>query len=229
MKNYLVVGGSSGIGSAIVEKLLNDGHHATVLAREARGTRASFESWDAASGALPQFMPEALDGLVYCPGTIQLKPFHRITDDEFYHEMQVNAFGAVRLLRHYLPVLKKSGPSSVVLFSTVAVQTGMPFHAGIAMAKGAVEGLVRSLAAEWAPNIRVNAVAPSLTQTPLAEKLTGTPEKLEASNKRHPLGRIGQPSELADAACFLLYPTSSWITGQIVHVDGGMGNLKLIG
>jgi 3-oxoacyl-[acyl-carrier protein] reductase len=229
MKQYVVVGGSSGIGAAISAKLQSDGHEVTVLARESRGTTARFESWDATSGKAPIFSPEVLDGIVYCPGTIQLKPFHRITDEEFLHELQVNALGAARLLRHFLPALKKAGNASAVLFSTVAVQTGMPFHASIAMAKGAVEGLVRSLAAEWAPFIRVNALAPSLTQTPLAEKLTSTPEKIEASNKRHPLGRIGQPSDLAEAACFLLYDTSAWMTGQVMHVDGGMGNLKLIG
>ena len=102
----------------------------------------------------------------------------------------------------------------------------MPFHANISMAKGAIEGLTRSLAAEWAPLIRVNAIAPSLTNTPLAEKLVSTPEKIEASAKRHPLQKIGTPENIAEAAIFLLSDKSAWMTGQILHVDGGIGNIK---
>ncbi|WP_370539737.1 SDR family NAD(P)-dependent oxidoreductase [Algoriphagus sp. Y33] len=141
--------------------------------------------------------------------------------------MDINFFGAVKTLHACLKNLKKSKHASVVLYSTVAVQTGMGFHAGIASAKGAVEGLVRSLAAEWASNsIRVNAVAPSLTDTPLAKQLVSTDEKRAVSDKRHPLGRIGMPKDIAEATCFLLSDKSSWITGQILHVDGGMSSLK---
>jgi NAD(P)-dependent dehydrogenase (short-subunit alcohol dehydrogenase family) len=165
--------------------------------------------------------------LVYCPGTINLKPFHRIAISDFQNEMDINFFGAVRVLQACLKGLKKSDSASVVLFSTVAVQTGMGFHAGIASAKGAVEGLTRSLAAEWAPSkIRVNSIAPSLTDTPLASNLLSTPEKKEASDKRHPLGRIGSPEDLANAAFYLLSENSSWMTGQILHLDGGMSSLK---
>jgi NAD(P)-dependent dehydrogenase (short-subunit alcohol dehydrogenase family) len=164
---------------------------------------------------------------VYCPGTINLKPFHRISIADFKQEMEVNFYGAIRLLQACLKGLKKSSSPSVVLYSTVAVQTGMGFHAGIASAKGAVEGLTRSLAAEWAPNkIRVNAIAPSLTETPLALALLSTPEKKEASDKRHPLGRVGRPEDIAEATVFLLSEKSSWMTGQILHLDGGMSHLK---
>lgn len=142
-------------------------------------------------------------------------------------EMDVNFFGAVKTLQACLKSLKKSEAASVVLYSTVAVQTGMSFHAGIASAKGAVEGLVRSLAAEWAPSqVRVNAIAPSLTDTPLAKQLVSTEEKRAASDKRHPLGRIGTPKDIADATLFLLSNQSSWVTGQILHIDGGMSSLK---
>jgi NAD(P)-dependent dehydrogenase (short-subunit alcohol dehydrogenase family) len=176
--------------------------------------------------AMPS-LPEVIDGVVYCPGTINLKPFHRISIAEFQKEMDVNFFGAVRVLQACLKGLKKSESPAVVLYSTVAVQTGMGFHAGIASAKGAVEGLTRSLAAEWAPSkIRVNAIAPSLTETPLASALLSTPEKKEASDKRHPLGRVGSPEDIAEATFFLLSPKSSWMTGQILHLDGGMSNLK---
>jgi NAD(P)-dependent dehydrogenase (short-subunit alcohol dehydrogenase family) len=172
-------------------------------------------------------LPEIIDGVVYCPGTINLKPFHRISIADFKQEMEVNFYGAIRLLQACLKGLKKSSSPSVVLYSTVAVQTGMGFHAGIASAKGAVEGLTRSLAAEWAPNkIRVNAIAPSLTETPLASALLSTPEKKEASDKRHPLGRVGRPEDIAEATVFLLSEKSSWMTGQILHLDGGMSHLK---
>ncbi|NBR83602.1 MAG: SDR family oxidoreductase, partial [Flavobacteriia bacterium] len=127
-----------------------------------------------------------------------------------------------------LPALKKGSNPSVVLFSTVAVQTGMPFHSGIASAKGAVEGLVRSLAAEYAPHIRFNAIAPSLVDTPLAEGLLNNEKKRENSALRHPLKRIGSAAELAEAAAYLMSDRSSWITGQIICVDGGMSSLRTL-
>ncbi len=230
MKTYLVVGGTSGIGLATAKMLQSQGHHTIIMARnepQDLPAHAEFYGWDARTDPFPILPIESLDGVVYCPGSILLKPFHRISGDEFIEAFQINALGAVKCLQAVYPLLKKSSSGSVVLFSTVAVQTGMPFHASIAMAKGAVEGLTKSLAAEWAPHIRVNAIAPSLTQTPLAEKLLSTPEKIEASDKRHPLGRIGQPEDLAQMVSFLLDNTSSWITGQILAVDGGMGSLKI--
>jgi NAD(P)-dependent dehydrogenase (short-subunit alcohol dehydrogenase family) len=166
-------------------------------------------------------------GLFIVLVTINLKPFHRISIEDFQKEMDVNFFGAVRVLQACLKGLKKSNVASVVLFSTVAVQTGMGFHAGVASAKGAIEGLTRSLAAEWAPSkIRVNAIAPSLTDTPLAASLLATPDKKESSDKRHPLGRVGTPEDIAKAALYLLSEDSSWMTGQIIHIDGGMSSLK---
>lgn len=170
-----------------------------------------------------------LDGLVYFPGTIQLKPFSRITEQEFLSDFHINALGAVASIQHYLPQLKSAAETaSVVLMSTVAVAQGMSFHSSIGMAKGAVEGLAKSLAAELAPSIRVNVVAPSLTDTPLAERLINSPEKLEASEKRHPLRRIGKPEDVAGAVQFLLSDQASWITGQIIHVDGGMSSLRMM-
>jgi NAD(P)-dependent dehydrogenase (short-subunit alcohol dehydrogenase family) len=135
--------------------------------------------------------------------------------------------GAVAAIQKYFPNLKKSSHASIVLISTVASESGMPFHASIAMSKGAIESLTRSLAAEFAPTIRVNCVAPSLTQTPIADKLLNTPEKIEAGNKRHPLKRIGAVEDIANAIDFLISDKSSWITGQILHVDGGMSTLKV--
>jgi 3-oxoacyl-[acyl-carrier protein] reductase len=231
MGTFAIAGGTKGIGAAIAQQLLNEGHHVIVLAKEAPQNAglqgAEFMAWDALSASLPVINAEALDGAVYCPGTIRLKPFHRITAQEFEEDWRINALGASLFLQAAHKPLFASGKGSVVLFSTVAVAQGMPFHASIAMAKGAIEGLTRSMAAEWAPHVRVNALAPSLTQTPLAEKLLSSPEKIEAGNKRHPLGRVGQPQDLAALACFLLSDKGSWISGQIIGVDGGLSQLRV--
>ena len=134
--------------------------------------------------------------------------------------------GAIAVIQKLLPNLKQAETSSIVLFSTVAVQTGMGFHASIAASKGAIEGLARSLASEFAPKIRVNCIAPSLTDTPLAERLLNSPEKREASAARHPLKAIGAPADIASAAAFLLSDQASWMTGQILHIDGGMSSVR---
>jgi NAD(P)-dependent dehydrogenase (short-subunit alcohol dehydrogenase family) len=223
-KNIVIIGGNSGIGKALADQLSEAGANLFLYSKSGNGTHTLDVTKD--FDQIPD-LPEVIDGLVYCPGTINLKPFHRIAISDFQNEMDVNFFGAVRVLQACLKALKKSDSASVVLFSTVAVQTGMGFHAGIASAKGAVEGLSRSLAAEWAPSkIRVNTIAPSLTDTPLASNLLSTPEKKEASDKRHPLGRIGAPEDLANAAFYLLSNNSSWMTGQILHLDGGMSSIK---
>lgn len=232
MGKYLIIGGSRGIGKAIALGLLEKNHEVTISSTSGEADfhhhNLSVVKWNAENNEEISLDSEHLDGLVYCPGTINLKPFHRITKEEFSNEFLVNALGAAEVLKSMLPALKKASAPSVVLFSTVAVGTGMPFHSSIAMAKGAVEGLTKSLAAEWAPTIRVNCVSPSLTATDLAQKLISSPEKMEASAKRHPLHRIGQPSDLASAVQFLLSSESSWITGQNLHVDGGMSTLKLL-
>lgn len=223
-KNIVIVGGNSGIGKATATLLSEAGANLFLYSKSGNGTKELDTSVDFTD--IPG-LPEVIDGVVYCPGTINLKPFHRISLADFQNEMDINFFGAVRVLQVCLKGLKKSPSPSVVLYSTVAVQTGMGFHAGIASAKGAVEGLTRSLAAEWAPSkIRVNAIAPSLTETPLALALLSTPERKESSDKRHPLGRIGTSEDIAEATVFLLSSKSSWMTGQILHIDGGMSNLK---
>ena len=231
-ENYFVVGGSSGIGLEVVRGLSTDKHKIYVGSREPGALSAIPEvrhmTLDVTT---PSFsvddLPDSLQGLVYCPGTIRLRPFHRLKDEEFMEDFEINLMGAVRVIRLCLPKLKASPTlPSIVLFSTVAVQAGLPYHASIASAKGAIEGLTRSLAAEFAPGIRVNAVAPSLTDTPLAARLLSTDEKREAMAHRHPLKRVGLAADIAGMVLYLLSDKALWITGQVFHVDGGMSSVR---
>jgi len=225
--NYIVFGGSRGIGSVVVDGLVSQGHSVWSVSRSGKAAAGAVGiAWDAVSDEVPPGLPSEIHGAVYAPGSINLKPFRGLKLDEFRADFELNAMGAVKALQACFPGMKLAGKASVVLFSTVAVQTGMSFHASIAMAKGAIEGLTRSLAAEWAPQIRVNAVAPSLVNTDLASRLLSTPEKVEASGKRHPLQRIGEPNDIASVVLFLLGDGSDWITGQVMAVDGGMGSLR---
>ena len=233
LKKYLVIGGSSGIGLALTNRLAAEGNKVLVLSRNLNQLQLNENVEHHKLDVLDEtqsfpILDQEFNGLAYCPGSINLKPFKSLKEQDYVDDFRINALGAVKIINHYLPNLKKAENSAIVLFSTVAVQTGMPYHASIAMAKGAVEGLTRSLAAEFAPKIRVNAIAPSLTDTPLAGKLLSSDEKKEASAKRHPLNSIGKAEEIANAAYYLLSGESSWVTGQILHVDGGMSSLKLL-
>lgn len=229
-KNILIIGGSSGIGKAIVEHLSQDPVHLYLVSRspqEFDESNITIMSQDVLQEDIAHFLPDVLHGVVYCPGSIHLRPFHQFKEQDFLDDFNVNLIGAVRTLQAALPRLKKAeSPASVVLFSTVAVQTGMPYHASVASAKGAVEGLTRSLAAEWAPRIRVNAIAPSLTDTPMSAQLLSNEKKQQASAERHPLKRYGKPKDIAEMAAFLLSDKASWMSGQIIHVDGGLSSLK---
>ena len=218
-KKTLIIGGTKGIGKAILEEL--SGHECFVISRS-ESTLSNHFMVDALTDELPEI--DGLTGIVYCPGSINLKPFHRLTQDDFLDDYQKNVLGAVRVLQFYFRTLKKN-KGSVVLFGTVASQQGMPFHASIAAAKGGLEALARSLAAEWAPNIRVNIVNPSLTDTPLAEALLSTDQKRENAAQRHPLKKIGTPKDIAKAAVFCL--ENEWLTGQTIGVDGGMSSVRV--
>jgi NAD(P)-dependent dehydrogenase (short-subunit alcohol dehydrogenase family) len=232
MKTYLIIGGTSGIGLETT-KLLSENNSVIVLSRDKRNldglNNVEFYSGDVRKSAdeLPQ-IDGSIDGLVYCPGTINLKPLRSLKLEDFQNDFEVNLLGVVKVINKYLNNLKLSEKSSIVLFSTVAVQTGMAYHASVASSKGAVEGLTRSLAAEFAPNIRVNCIAPSITNTPLAEKLLNNEAKLKASEDRHPLKRIGEAKEIADTVAFLLSDSASFITGQIIKVDGGISSIKSV-
>lgn len=227
MKTFLLIGANSAIAKSCNTLLQASGARTIGISRGILDDfNTSFQLVDYTKENLP-VMEGPIDGLVYFPGSINLKPFHRISREEFAHDFNVNAAGAVEALQTYLPNLKKGQHPSVVLLSSVAAQTGLPFHASISMAKAAIEGLTLALAAEWAPTIRVNAVAPSLTDSPLSERFLSTPEKTEAAKNRNPMKKVGSPAEIAEAICFLLNDSSSWMTGQILSVDGGLGKLRL--
>lgn len=222
MKKYLIIGGSKGISKEVVKQISAQGDYCYVISRTTPDF--TFNGIHFALNALIDDLPtiESLDGLVYGIGTINLKPFNRLTADDFLNDWQVNVMGAVRIIQHYLPQLKNSEQANIVLFSSVAAQRGMPFHASIGAAKGAVEGLVKSLAAELAPKIRVNAIAPSIVDTSLAAGILRNETIKENMMAKHPLKRILQPEDVAKTAVFLLSDTSNGITGQIFIQDNGL-------
>jgi len=232
MKNYVVIGASSGIGEKLAHMLAESGDRvfATYNSQEKSSTsnNMSYHQLDVLEEEYDLgFLPESIDGLAYCPGSIQLRPFKRLKVSDFAHDYNLQVIGAVKVIQALLPRLQKADSPSIVMFSTVAVQSGFNFHSLVASSKGAIEGLTRSLAAEFAPKIRVNCIAPSLTDTPLAEALLNTDSKREANAERHPLKRTGTTDDIASMAVFLLSERSSWISGQVMAVDGGMSALKV--
>lgn len=235
---FLVFGGSGGIGAALARILAGKGHALHLSGRDvarlelvARETRATFSIADVEQPeSFARVVAEAgspLAGLVYAVGSINLKPLPRLTAADFDRDFRINAAGAALAIQAALPALKAhEGQASVVLFSSVAVGQGFPAHASISMAKGAVEGLVRALAAELAPKVRLNAIAPSLTRTKLASALTSSENMANAIAQMHPLPRLGEAEDSASLAAFLLGPEASWITGQVIGVDGGRSTLR---
>lgn len=232
MKNILLIGGSYGIGYAIAKELQFE-CEVYIASRTFENTddlNVTHIPFDASTDSLDTSkLPEIIDGLVYCPGSINLRPFKGIKPETFEADMHINFISMVKVIQTILPNLSASNQSSIVLFSSVAASIGMPFHTSVAAAKGAIEGFAKALAAEFTPKIRVNVIAPSLTDTPLADKFLNNDVKREKSAERHPLKRFGTSDDLAQMATFLLSDKSSWISGQIFHVDGGMSTLLVNG
>jgi len=228
MKNILLIGGSYGIGLAIAKKLQSENN--IYIASRTSDSLAEINvthiTFDVTTDTLDlSKLPEVIHGLVYCPGSINLRPFRGLKLEAFESDLQINFLSLVKVIQTVLPNLTLAEQSSIVLFSSVAASMGMPFHTSVAASKGAIEGFAKALAAEYAPKIRVNVIAPSLTDTPLAEKFLSNEEKREKSAQRHPLKRFGTSQDIAQMAGFLLSDKSSWISGQIFHVDGGMSTL----
>lgn len=227
MKTYIVIGGSKGIGNAIVNSLLEN-HIVINLSRTApiqTHDNLSHYNCDILNDELPEI--EAADGLVYCPGSINLKPIGRFSLDNFREDYEINVIGAVKAIQKYLSIVKNGEDPSIVLFSTVAAKLGMPFHASIAAAKSGVEGLVKSLGAELATILRINAIAPTVTNSDLASKLLRNDKMIENITERHPMKRILQPKDVAGMAEFLLSEKSSSISGQVFEMDCGIVTFKI--
>lgn len=232
MANYLIIGASSGIGKALALQLAEDGHKVfgTYNKNEIQSDHLSIKYTHLnvlEDNFSLDFLPDNLAGVIYCPGSINLKPFERIKPVAFIEDYNLQVVGAIKTIQAVAPKLKNTENASIILFSTVAVQVGLPFHSQVSASKGAIEGLTKALAAEYAPSIRVNCIAPSLTDTPLAASFLNSDKRKEANALINPLKKIGNPEDIANMISFLLSPKASWITGQIMHVDGGMSTLKI--
>jgi NAD(P)-dependent dehydrogenase (short-subunit alcohol dehydrogenase family) len=228
-KNILIIGGNSDIGLEINNLAKAEGHSVYGTSRD-ETTSSNYDNFihldpNQSLDALDN-IPEDIHGLVYCPGTINLKSLQRLTLEDVKVEMEVNFYGAFNVIKKVLPNLKKNDGASVVLFSTVAANTGMPMHSSIAASKSALEGFAISLAAELAPRVAINCVAPSIVDTKLASHILSTDERKEASAQRHPLKSIGTSKSIATSAYFLLSAKENWITGQVISADGGLSTLK---
>ena len=228
-RNILLIGGSTGIGLEIANQLVKENN--VIVASRNKGDlnkEIKHLEFDVLEDNIEDLeLPDEIHGLVYCPGSINLKPFKMLKHKDFEEEINLNFLGLVKVVQAVMPKLKKAENASLVFFSTVAVKVGMPFHTSVAAAKGAIEGFAKALAAEYAPTLRVNVIAPSLTDTPLAGKLLSNDSKKEKMSERHPLKRIGNTKDIANAAIFLLSEQNSWITGQIIGVDGGLSTLNI--
>ncbi len=232
MKNYLIIGASSGIGKETAKQLSAEGNNVigtyNLHKPDSDSAAIKYFKLDVLDETLDLiFLPDTIDGLIYCPGSINLKPFNRLKPIDFLADFQLQVIGAIKVIQTVLPKLKLADAPSILMFSTVAVNIGMPYHSQVSTSKGAIEGLTKALAAEFAPKIRVNCLAPSLTDTPLAASLLNNDLKKEANAQRHPLKRIGTAADIANMASFLVSDKASWTTGQIFHIDGGMASLKV--
>ncbi|MDC3109446.1 SDR family oxidoreductase [Flavobacteriales bacterium] len=229
MKNILMIGGSYGIGLPLV-KILNKEFNVHVACRtndQLQSENVNFIKFDALNDEFDSsLIPDEIHGFVYLPGSINLRPFKGLSVEAFKQDLEINLISLIKVLKTVMPKLVAADNSSIVLMSTVAVQRGMPFHSSVSASKGAIEGLTKSLAAEYAPKIRVNAVAPSIVDTPLANRFLNNDLKIEKSAQKHPMKRVGNSADIAETINFLLSEKSSWMTGQIIGVDGGTSTLS---
>ena len=228
MKNILLIGGSTGIGYELSQKLKKDNNLFISTRDQGKCNDPNIKTHelDLDKEFETDWLPDQLDGFVYLPGTINLRPFKGLKPSVFLDDFNINVMGCVKILQKVLTKIQAAENPSIVMFSTVAVKIGMPFHSSVSSSKGAIEGLTRSLAAEFAPKIRVNSIAPSILDTPLAEKFLNSETKLENSRNRHPLKEIGSPKDISEIVKFLLEDNSKWMTGQIIPFDGGMSSVK---
>lgn len=227
MNKIVIIGGSKGIGSAILLQQLENNfiYNISRSAPDISHPNLIHFSVDVLRDALPEI--EAIDSLIYCPGSINLKPMLNLSIDDFRQDFEINVIGAVKVIQHYLPVLKKGKNSSIILFSTVAAKLGMPFHTSIAVAKSGVEGLVKSLGAELASVVRINAIAPTITETSLSASILRNERMKENMIERHPMKNYLKPQEVAQMADYLISDKAGSISGQIFPMDYGLVTFKL--
>jgi len=227
-KNILLIGGSSGIGLSLINQISEE-HNVFVACRsnESLPENINYIKYDVLNDELDtSLIPDTIDSFIYFPGSINLRPFKSLSIESFKDDLEINLIGLIKSLKSVLKNLSNSNSASIVLFSTVAVQRGMPFHTSVSSSKGAIEGLAKSLAAELSPKIRVNVIAPSIVNTPLANRFLNNEIKIEKSANRHPLKRIGDPNDISNLIDYLISEKSSWITGQIIAIDGGLSTIE---
>lgn len=227
MKNIVIIGGSKGIGSAILLQQLETSlvYNISRNAPEITHPNLKHFSLDVLKDTLPEI--ENIDTLIYCPGSINLKPIASLSIDDFRNDFEINVIGAVKTIQKYLSVLKKGTDPSIILFSTVAAKLGMPFHASIATAKAGVEGLVKSLGAELASVVRINAIAPTITETSLSASILRNDRMKENMVERHPMKGYLKPEEVANMANFLISENAKSISGQVFEMDYGIVTFKI--
>lgn len=228
MKNIVIIGGSKGIGFEILKQQLANNNQVFNISRNApeiSNPNLKHFELNVLNDALPEI--ENIDTLIYCPGSINLKPIGSLSIDDFRNDFEINVIGAVKAIQKYLPTLKKGNDPSIVLFSTVAVKLGMPYHASVATAKAGVEGLVKSLGAELASFVRVNAIAPTITETTLAANILRNDRMKENMVERHPMKNYLKPEEVANMANFLISENAKSISGQIFEMDYGLVTFKM--
>lgn len=231
-RNYLIIGGGTGIGNALIQEIMRTDEEAGIYAASRKINEADLPdkvnpiTYDVLGEEKLEGLPDELHAMAYCPGSINLQPFKRFSVEDLRKEIELNYLGGVKVLLQIIDKLKRTKSGSVLFFSTVAVQMGLPFHSAVSASKGALEGLVRSLAAEYAPSVRFNAIAPSLTDTPLAKNLLSSDKKRESNAERNPMKKIGTPQDIANVGAYLLSDRSDWVTGQVMGIDGGMGSTR---